>query len=249
MLYGVKQGVGGKKLTHRPVAVFDVDGTIFRSSLAIELLEELIKVGIFPKTARRGYGRELLRWRERTGSYEQYINKVVVVLWSHLKGINPSIVEMAASRVLHAKRRYTYRFTRDLAHELKRKGYYLLAISHSPRFILGPFAKRFGFDEAYGSLAETNAKGNLTGKPKDFHRLKDKGGILKRAAGKFGFTLKGSVGVGDTESDISFLKLVSEPICFNPNRKLYDIARKKGWRVVVERKDVIYDGVLTKKVR
>jgi phosphoserine phosphatase len=52
--------------------------------------------------------------------------------------------------------------------------------------------------------------------------------------------LRGSVGVGDTESDIAFLKFVSRPICFNPNKKLYDHARRAGWEVVVERKDVIY---------
>jgi phosphoserine phosphatase len=48
------------------------------------------------------------------------------------------------------------------------------------------------------------------------------------------------VGVGDTESDIPFLKLVDRPICFNPNRKLYAAAKRHGWKVVVERKDVIY---------
>jgi len=53
-------------------------------------------------------------------------------------------------------------------------------------------------------------------------------------------TLKGSVGVGDTESDIAFLKMVEKPICFNPNQKLYQYAKRAGWKIVVERKDVIY---------
>ena len=53
-------------------------------------------------------------------------------------------------------------------------------------------------------------------------------------------SFKGSIGVGDTESDVAFLKLVERPICFNPNKKLYDYAKRKGWEVVVERKDMIY---------
>ncbi|MFH1246519.1 MAG: hypothetical protein V1489_01955, partial [Candidatus Liptonbacteria bacterium] len=48
-------------------------------------------------------------------------------------------------------------------------------------------------------------------------------------------------GVGDTESDVSFLKMVERPICFNPNKELYAKAKKRGWRVVVERKDVVYE--------
>ncbi|GAI32477.1 unnamed protein product, partial [marine sediment metagenome] len=36
------------------------------------------------------------------------------------------------------------------------------------------------------------------------------------------------VGVGDTESDIAFLKMVEKPICFNPNKKLYQYAKRVG---------------------
>ena len=227
--------------------MFDVDGTIFRSSLAIELLEELIREGVFPKKAAEGYKRELHLWRERKGSYEEYIRKVVVVLWSHLRGIRTPVVEKVAKRVLEAKRHYTYRYTRDLAKHLKKEGYFLLAISHSPRIILGPFAREFGFDEAYGSLAEIDSKGRLTGNAKNFHIIENKGNILKRVVLKFDLTLKGSVGVGDTESDASFLTLVENPICFNPNMTLYTMASKKGWKVVVERKDVVYDSLRAKK--
>ena len=58
---------------------------------------------------------------------------------------------------------------------------------------------------------------------------------------KHGFSLKGSVGVGDSESDVPFLELVAKPICFNPSSKLYRHAKRNTWNVVVERKDVIYD--------
>ena len=68
----------------------------------------------------------------------------------------------------------------------------------------------------------------------------DKSKILQRAVNKENLTLKHSVGVGDTESDISFLKQVAKPICFNPNRKLYNYAKRKHWSIIVERKDVIY---------
>jgi phosphoserine phosphatase len=37
------------------------------------------------------------------------------------------------------------------------------------------------------------------------------------------------------------LDLVERSICFNPNQKLYDHAKRRGWEVVVERKDVTYE--------
>ena len=63
---------------------------------------------------------------------------------------------------------------------------------------------------------------------------------VRRAVEKEGLALEGSVGVGDTEGDISFLELVERPICFNPNLKLYRYAKRMEWETVVERKDVIY---------
>jgi len=47
--------------------------------------------------------------------------------------------------------------------------------------------------------------------------------------------------MGDTESDIGFLKMVKHPIAFNPNLNLERVARRNGWKIIVEKKDVIYD--------
>ncbi|MEK7208426.1 MAG: hypothetical protein AAB699_02660 [Patescibacteria group bacterium] len=68
----------------------------------------------------------------------------------------------------------------------------------------------------------------------------NKAATLRRAVLKEGLTLAGSIGVGDTESDIPFLELVEQPICFNPNAKLYAHAKRRKWEVVVERKDMVY---------
>jgi phosphoserine phosphatase len=99
-----------------------------------------------------------------------------------------------------------------------------------------------GFDKVYGRLLELDARARrFTGKGLFTELIFDKAKVLRRAAEKGGLTMRGSVGVGDTESDIPFLKLVDRPICFNPNKALYRAARRHGWPVVVERKDVIYE--------
>ena len=75
----------------------------------------------------------------------------------------------------------------------------------------------------------------------DEHLILNKAAILKRAVEKEGLTLAHSIGVGDTESDIPFLEMVAQPICFNPNMNLYRYAKRMKWKVVVERKDVVYE--------
>jgi phosphoserine phosphatase len=99
-----------------------------------------------------------------------------------------------------------------------------------------------GFHKTYGTLLELDPKTKrFTGKRLYEDLIFDKAKILRRAMEKDNLTLAGSVGVGDTESDIPFLALVRRPICFNPNSALYRVAKRRGWEVVVERKDVVYE--------
>lgn len=225
----------------RPVAVFDIDGTLFRSSLLIELVDRLIERDIFPKEARTAYERAQEEWLDRKAEYQPYIKKVVESFAKYAKGVPYGDVADVAGEIIEEKRDRVYRYTRDLITDLKKRGYYLLAVSHSPKFIVDGFAYEHGFDKSYGSFYETGATGRFTGEIVDEHLIMNKASILTRAVEKEHLTLQGSVGVGDTESDISMLALVEDPIAFNPNRALYRHASQKLWKIVVERKDVIYE--------
>lgn len=229
------------KRKNKKFAVFDIDGTIFRSSLLIELVEELMRAGIFPKRARAVYDRAELRWLDRKDGYDKYILAVIRAFDRHLRGIHERDFLRAVRRVIHVHRHRVYRYTRDLVRDLRRKGYFLLAISHSPKYIAGPFGRQMGFHKVYGMLFELDDRTKrFTGNRLHTNIMLDKAAVLRRAMEKEGLTLRGSIGVGDTESDIRFLRLVERPICFNPNRLLYRAAKRNDWKVVVERKDMVY---------
>lgn len=224
----------------KKVAIFDIDGTIFRGSLLIELVEVLIERGIFKVEARRIYQAEKLRWLDRQGDYEVYINAVMAAFMKNLKGVSYGDFKDAGETVVARYQDRTYRYTRDLITELRAKGYFLLAISLSPKGIVDTFCKRLGFNKIYGMIYDLGPTDRFTGTVTDPHLIHNKGNILRRAVQKEKLTLKGSIGVGDTESDISFLELVERPICFNPNEKLFKYGKRNKWKVIVERKNVIY---------
>lgn len=225
----------------RRVAIFDVDGTIFRSSLLIQVVNRLIEKGIFPPEARTVYEREHVRWLDREGDYQKYIDAVVQAFLRHIKGVHYGVLADIAEEVVEEQWKHTYRYTRDFIKNLKKRGYFMLAISHSPKTILDKFCPRIGFDKAYGMIYEIGPQECFTGKVTDEHLILNKANIVKRAVEKENLTLAHSVGVGDTESDIPFLEMVAKPVCFNPNSRLYRYAKLKKWNVVVERKDVVYD--------
>jgi len=225
----------------RKVAIFDIDGTIFRSSLLIEVTEALIQEGIFPARARKTYAAEYKKWLDRKGNYDDYIRGVINSFDRFIKGVQYKTFLGIAQKVVNFHKNRVYRFTRDLTKKLRKQGYFLLAISKSPKAIVEKFCQELGFHKVYGLYYETDQRERFTGKIPFFDLMSDKAKILRRAMKKENLILKGSVGVGDSESDIRFLRLVEKPICFNPNSVLYKHGKRHGWRVVVERKDVIYN--------
>lgn len=225
----------------RRVAAFDIDGTLFRSSLLIELTKVLITLGLFPRTTRRQYLAAYHEWLDRRGTYEAYLERLIRAFDRSIRGVREEEFMRIASDVASYHGERLYRCTRELVNELCRRGYYLLAISHSPKYAVEPFAKQLGFHKVYGRMLAVDARGRFTGETMHEELIMDKAAILRRAVEKERLTLRDSYGVGDSESDIPFLTLVAHPIAFNPNQKLYAHARRSGWRVVVERKDVVYE--------
>ncbi len=224
----------------KKVAIFDIDGTIFRSSLLIELVRALIENKLFPEKSRLMYEKSYQDWLDRTGSYDTYIAKVVESFEQYMVGLRHADFMRVVKQVIGFHKYHTYVYPRDLIKGLKKQGYFILAISHSPKELLDEFCAQWGFDKVYGRIYEVGKNGMFTGQTLYKEEINDKAKILKRFIEKEQLSLADSYGVGDSQSDIMFLKFVENPICFNPNATLYKHAKKHGWKIVVERKDVIY---------
>ncbi|MEM9336507.1 MAG: HAD-IB family hydrolase [Patescibacteria group bacterium] len=222
-------------------AFFDVDGTIFRSSLLIELVETLVEQEVFPPEARQSYQKEFVAWVNREGSYEAYIAAVVQSYMEHIKGVFYGDLADVGRAVVAEQSKHVYRYTRDLISSLKASDYYVVAISQSPKTILDEFCAQYGFDKVYGRIYEIGPQDRFTGDMIDIHLIENKANIVSRVIEKEDVTQEGSIAVGDTEGDITLLEAVERPICFNPNQKLFDHAKLRDWEIVVERKDVIYE--------
>ena len=225
----------------KKVAFFDVDGTVFRSSLLIELVNALIQEGVFSKEVEEDFIDMRERWHNREGDYKTYIDAVVATFEKHIKGVHYGELADIGRQVVVRKRHQVYRYTRDLITNLKADNYYLVAISHSPKTVVDNFCLQYGFDKIYGRLYEIGPQDRFTGVTTNEHLIGNKANIAKRVfEHNSNLTMKDSLAVGDTDSDISLLESVDFPICFNPNEVLYNYALRMKWEVVVERKDVIY---------
>src|SRR5690606_5859495 len=93
-----------------------------------------------------------------------------------------------------------------------------------------------------GSVYEVD-KGIYTGNflEDPFRNGKDKALLKFISENNLKIDLKKSIAIGDSWGDISMLNIVGFPIAFNPSNDLAKVAKKNNWKIIVERKDVIYE--------
>ncbi|MFC1608904.1 HAD family hydrolase [Patescibacteria group bacterium] len=224
------------------IAIFDIDGTIFRKNLHFELINELVWLGVFPENVRRELNRAYTSWLEHKGTYGNYRETLVKMYGEYVKGCSVEDVEKASKLVVPFHKDRTYVFAEKLISDLKTKNYHIIAVSGSPIEIVKDFNEmHLGFDEVFGTIYESNEKGLYTGKESYTPIGGEKGQLVKQYVYENDLTFEGSYGIGDTESDASFLDLVDNPIAFNPNQNLKKIAEEKDWKIIIEKKDVIYN--------
>ncbi len=222
------------------LAIFDIDGTIFRKNLHFELINELVWLGIFPKHIRGNLIKLYTGWLEHKGTYESYRKSLVELYEKYIVGKKVEDINLASEMFVAFHKNRTYLFAEKLIKKFKLENYHIIAVSGSPIEAVKEFNKaHLHFDKVFGTVYE-NKKGLYTGR-EEFTPVKDKGETVKQYVYENDLTLEGSYGIGDTESDAKFLELVSNPIVFNPNQNLKTIAEKNRWPIKVERKDIIYN--------
>lgn len=222
-------------------AVFDIDGTVIRWQLYHAIVGQLAKQGaLFPELSDE-IREARMTWKKRqaSDSFSQYERVLVKNYTRAITEISVAEFELAVEEVFETYKDQVYTYTRDLIKCLKAKGYLLFAISGSQQQIIAKFGDYYGFDEVVGSQYEAK-DGKFTGKAA-IPAIDGKGVILKKLAEKHAVTWRDSIAVGDTKSDVEMLELVEQPIAFNPEQGLLEIATEKGWEIVVERKNVVYE--------
>lgn len=229
--------MGGKKY----FAVFDIDGTIARTSLLQQLVRVMVtrgKIGVGPAQQIETVLHDF-RQRIADDDFGDYMKKAVDLMFQSMpKGMTVEEYDELIDVVVKTSLTQTYVYTRQLIQSLKHNNYFLISISGSELRAVGTFSKALGFDAWVGQVQYAHDGKKLTGEVQSLGQPKDK--ILETIITKFQLDKKNSLAVGDTSSDISILNMVDNPIVFNPNQALFKVARENGWMVVIERKDMVY---------
>lgn len=228
-------------MTKRPFAVFDIDGTVIRWQLYHAVADKLAKQGALDADQFAKVRASRMTWKNRAGesSFDEYEQQLVKLVNRAITDISVREVELAYAEVIEEYRDQVYTYTRDLIKKMRERGYLLFVISGSQVEIVKLLAKHYGFDD-YGGTVYERRDGRFTGENTPL-RSDRKPAFLKELVEKHDATWQGSIGVGDSESDIPMLSIVERPIAFNPSKKLFQHAREQSWDIVLERKNMVYE--------
>ena len=221
-------------------AVFDIDGTLIRWQLYHAIVDHLAKDGRVPEHAYEKVRKARMDWKSRNHreAFRAYELELISAFEATLPMIPIPEFVTTVEAVFTKHKDQVYTYTRNYIERLRADGYVLFAISASPYEIVELIAAYYVFDDFVGSLY-TRIDGRFTNKQNSV--VNKKADLLKALIAKHNVTLDGSIGIGDSDSDIAMLELVEQPIAFNPTRKFFSYAHAAGWKIVIERKNMVYE--------
>ncbi|TAL15066.1 HAD-IB family hydrolase [Patescibacteria group bacterium] len=218
-------------------AVFDIDGTIFHWQFFHELFDELVEAGVIDTSVAHPVIEDRRKWRQGSLDWSVYESGLVKALNAGIVGIDKQLLEEISDRIVTVKGKVLYHYTRDLLRELQTQQYTTIVISGSQQTLVERFARTYNIDIALG-LDYEFSDDKLVAIKREIYGQKDT--LLKQVVLEHGLDWHDSYAIGDTSGDAAMLALVDHPIAFNPDAKLLEIAKDKGWKIVVERKSMAY---------
>ena len=148
----------------RPIAAFDVDGTLYRSNFLVDLVKQLVDQRSFPARIFdqvRHLQNDWMQQRHRE-SYVQYMDALISNYVTGLRGLPEVEMNNAVQEVMKYASGMTYVHGRKRIQQLE-STHQLVAISGSPIEAVAPFVRLLGINEVHATTFEKE-HGFYTGK-------------------------------------------------------------------------------------
>lgn len=224
-------------------AFFDIDGTLYRDSLMIEHFKKLVKYEVLDPGLFHGHvEKTYIRWKERRGNYEDYMEELAEVYIQAIKDLNKSDTSFITQQVIDLKGDSVYQFTRERIKFHHQMGHHVFFISGSPDYLVEAMGEKYGVTECKATTYLINEHGNFTGDVLRMWDAESKSVAIKELTDKYDLDLSKSYAYGDTNGDYSMLTSVGNGFAINPTHELLKrLSDQDHVKIIVERKDVIYE--------
>lgn len=204
----------------RSLVLSDIDGTLVRSSLVLENAVTLHETGVVD------LGSAAKHWRADQKN-EDLIATLAENYRAALAGRTVAFVkaEETVERLLASNANFYSTLKRLIAH--KAQGHEVILISGSPDFIVGPFAKKFGF-KFHASTYHRDEEGRFTTEVSLMAGSAAKQAVVEELDLE---SFDHVTGLGDTASDLPLLAVADNSVLVDPTEHTLETLQKKEVRI------------------
>ena len=202
-------------------AIFDVDGTLVRSSTERLFFAFLLWRGVISPARALAYGKRLFLNRATRHGDKSY-----------LQGLPARSITALARECYHTLiRPRLSRAGWDCLRQHQRQGHRIVVLTGSLEGLMLPLQEEVQADWLVATRLET-CQGRYTGRLAGLHpRGDNKLRLLRQLSQAAGFDLSRSYAYADHIADLPLLEQVGQPVAVNPCRRLRRAAREKSWPV------------------
>ena len=220
----------------KPGAYFDVDGTVFKSSVLEKIADVGQAHGLFEKDAFTEAKRTREKWQRHNneGVYLAYLKMLVGSFVTQIADVSVSDFDKVVEEVNTTHQVRRFQFPLRLMDAVS-STHNIVIISGSPHRAVEAFVCDLPIDIVFGSEFVVK-EDTFTGEARS---VGDKAALRNRLISAGIVSAEEDLAIGDTMSDAPLLGAVTLPIAFNPSATLSDYSEAFGWHKVLEVKDNI----------
>lgn len=221
----------------------DIDWTIYRNSLFLDLLELLIKDWYVSQNKITKYNKYKNAWKNREMSYDDFLMYGVIEIFENLiksKKFEKSEMIKYSNYIIKNNWKLILTYTMNELKRLQKIWYKIIFISWSPLEIVKLFVKMYDFDLWFWTYLVSDKNGIYTGERDVLASTKNKIFLINYI--KQLISPNNVISFWDTNWDYDMIISWDYWVAVNPSKELYSkIKNNENVLVVIERKDLILE--------
>lgn len=218
----------------------DIDWTIYRNSLFLDLIDILINDWYVSQNKIQTYNKLKKQWKIRKINYEDFLKYTIVEIFEKILTKLPyNYIKNVSNTIINSQWWHVFIYTFNKLKELQAQWYKVIFISGSPMLIVQAFARKFNFDVALWTFLSKNWNWNLKIEYVLANSI-NKSNIISYINNNI--NPSHIIAFGDTTWDFWMLEGANLWYAINPTEWLYEkIKLNENIIVIIERKDLILE--------
>lgn len=209
----------------KPIALFDIDNTLYEGFSYFELLEAQVAESVIDACVLAKAITRMKKYRAGIQGYEATVVDLLDIYAGGLKGKRYEVV-LESTRRFYSNSTKFFPYAMPTIQALRRTHDATL-VTGEPQVVAQAVAELFGVKSYYCTMYEVR-DGKFTGNIKSYLASRhEKCAAIQHLM--YGHGVKNSFAFGDSEGDIEMLRTVEYAVCLNCTDGLRNIAAKEHW--------------------